>query len=248
MTTQNVAPVYPRPPEYYKRYTDENLAILKQVKEHGEEAFVASGGNLPNFNIFELEPPPPVTEGHYFSFKDKWTVVDVLPSLEENEQKQLYPSGEIDRVAEFKKLNHSAIFNFLELLNSLVKEPERSLDKLEQIQTIFVNMKHMLNEYRPHRARETLRLMMRNQLENRRRATEEIQKRCSELAKKLEAVKSSWKAMDELKMDLARCSSLKDDLDFEILTQNTQFEEVTDPNTYNISQETTQKMLRMIDE
>ncbi|CAG8435607.1 7950_t:CDS:2 [Funneliformis mosseae] len=247
MSTQNVAPVYPRPPMYYKRYTDENLAILKQVKEHGEDAFVASGGTLPNFNIFELEPPPPVTEGRYFSFNEPWTVVDVLPSLEESEQKQLYPSGEIDRVAELKKLNNSAIFNFLELLNSLVKEPERSLDKLEQIKTIFVNMKHMLNEYRPHQSRETLRLMMRNQLENRRRATEEIQNRCSEFSKKLEAVKTSWKALDELKMDLARCSSLKDDLDFEIKTQNTQSEEITDPNTYNISQETTQKMLEMID-
>src|SRR5205814_7131640 len=75
MTTQNVASVYPLPPDYYKRYTEENLDILKQVKEQGEEAFVASGGTLPqNFNILELEPPAPITEGHYYTFNEKWPV------------------------------------------------------------------------------------------------------------------------------------------------------------------------------
>jgi mediator of RNA polymerase II transcription subunit 7 len=75
MTTQNVASVYPLPPEYYKRYTDENLSILKQVKEQGEEAFVSSGGALPQtFNILELEPPPPITEGYYYTFNEPWPV------------------------------------------------------------------------------------------------------------------------------------------------------------------------------
>lgn len=75
MTTQNVASVYPLPPEYYKRYTDENLSILKQVKEQGEEAFVESGGALPQtFNILELEPPPPITEGYYHCFSEAWPV------------------------------------------------------------------------------------------------------------------------------------------------------------------------------
>ena len=75
MTSQNVASVYPLPPEYYKRYTDENLAILEQVKKQGEEAFVASGGTLPqDFNILDLDPPTPITEGHYKSFTDTWAV------------------------------------------------------------------------------------------------------------------------------------------------------------------------------
>ncbi|GBC07644.1 hypothetical protein RclHR1_00760014 [Rhizophagus clarus] len=203
MTTQNVASVYPLPPEYYKRYTDENLNILKQVKEQGEEAFVASGGALPQtFSILELEPPPPITEGYYHTFNEPWPVVDVLLSLEDQGHKQLYPSGKIDRNVELKKLNQSAIFNFLELLNSLVKDPDRSLEKFEQIKLIFLNMKHMLNEYRPHQARETLRSILKNQLEDRRRATEEIRNRCNELAKTLETIKSSWKALDEPKMDL----------------------------------------------
>ncbi|RIA98528.1 mediator complex, subunit Med7 [Glomus cerebriforme] len=203
MTTQNVASVYPLPPEYYKRYTDENLDILKQVKEQGEETFVSSGGALPqNFNILELEPPTPITEGYYYTFNDKWPVVDVLLSLKEQGEQQLYPSGEINRIVELKKLNQSAIFNFLELLNSLAKDPERSDEKFKQIKLIFLNMKHMLNEYRPHQARETLRLILKNQLEDRRRATEEIKNRCNEFAKTLENINSSWKALDELKMDL----------------------------------------------
>jgi mediator of RNA polymerase II transcription subunit 7 len=39
------------------------------------------------------------------------------------------------------------------------------------MQTIFVNMEHLLNEYRPHQARETLILMMEEQLERSRAET-----------------------------------------------------------------------------
>ncbi|KAG0344101.1 Mediator of RNA polymerase II transcription subunit 7, partial [Podila minutissima] len=43
--------------------------------------------------------------------------------------------------------------------------------KVDQIRLIFINMHHILNEYRPHQARETMRLMMQEQLDKKKRET-----------------------------------------------------------------------------
>lgn len=48
--------------------------------------------------------------------------------------------------------------------------------RIENISTIFINMHHILNEYRPHQARETLRLLMENQLEKKKEKTAEIRR------------------------------------------------------------------------
>lgn len=44
------------------------------------------------------------------------------------------------------------------------------------LRTLFINFHHLLNEYRPHQARESLILMMQDQLENSRAETEGIMK------------------------------------------------------------------------
>ena len=50
---------------------------------------------------------------------------------------------------QLKKLNHSLLFNFLELLNILVETPELALWKLGQIRDVIINLFMMLNQYRP---------------------------------------------------------------------------------------------------
>ncbi|CAG8568941.1 146_t:CDS:2 [Dentiscutata erythropus] len=151
MSSQNVASSFPLPPEFYKRYTDENLDKLKRIKEHGIEAFTSAGDTLPqDFDIFDLEPPKVITKGSYTMFNEPWPVVDRMRTLEENDMQQLYPKGEIDKALELKKLNNSVVFNFVELLDILVKDPDRGPDKCEQIKLLLINMKFLLNEYRPH--------------------------------------------------------------------------------------------------
>jgi mediator of RNA polymerase II transcription subunit 7 len=39
------------------------------------------------------------------------------------------------------------------------------MPKVQDIRTILINMHHLINEYRPHQARETLIMMMEEQLE-----------------------------------------------------------------------------------
>jgi len=53
----------------------------------------------------------------------------------------------------------------LELLDTLVDanlQNEREL-KLEDINLLFINLHHLINEFRPHQARETLRVMLQTQ-------------------------------------------------------------------------------------
>ncbi|ORZ09363.1 mediator complex, subunit Med7 [Lobosporangium transversale] len=168
---------FPAPPYYYQRYTQENLALLEKarVAAPGDEEITKSLEALP-FPILALEPPPPVKKGVYWMFGRAWPVQDSLATLEEQGIEQLYPKGPIDRVKELKKLNHSVVFNFLELVHTLSTSPSEFATKVDQIRVIFINMHHILNEYRPHQARETLKLMMEEQLRRKRKETEALRK------------------------------------------------------------------------
>lgn len=61
-----------------------------------------------------------------------------------------------------KKLNHSLLANFLDLLDLLVHSPDspKRAEKVEDLSLLFIHIHHLLNEFRPHQARETLRVMM----------------------------------------------------------------------------------------
>ena len=75
--------------------------------------------------------------------------------------KRLYPLH-FDRRRELKKLNQSLLVNFLDLLDLLVHCPDspRRAEKVEDLSLLFIHIHHLLNEFRPHQARETLRVMM----------------------------------------------------------------------------------------
>ncbi|KAF9586140.1 Mediator of RNA polymerase II transcription subunit 7 [Lunasporangiospora selenospora] len=137
------------------------------------------------FPILALEPPPPVKSGVYWQFGRPWPIRETIGSLEEQGCEQLYPKGPIDRVKELKKLNHSAVFNFLELVHTLATSPSEFPVKVDQIRMIFINMHHIINEYRPHQARETLKLMMQDQLSRKRQETAALRQTCEDLRKQL---------------------------------------------------------------
>ncbi|KAG2232545.1 hypothetical protein INT48_000925 [Thamnidium elegans] len=174
---QSARSAWPDPPAYYKRYTQDNVDLLKVAKTTGVFPEMAiSTPSVPEFQLQDLEPPSPPTD-EYTVFDQKWQIDDHLPTLDELGVKQLFPETPIDRVQELKRLNRSLIVQFLDLLDVLVNNPEEFGNSIENISTIFINMHHILNAYRPHQARETLRLLMENQLARKREQTAELRAR-----------------------------------------------------------------------
>jgi len=64
-----------------------------------------------------------------------------------------------------KKINASILVNFLDLLDVLIKCPDTSKreEKCADIAMLFIQMHHLINELRPHQARETIRVTLHNQ-------------------------------------------------------------------------------------
>ncbi|OZJ04439.1 hypothetical protein BZG36_02793 [Bifiguratus adelaidae] len=198
---------WPEPPFYYKRYTAHNVSLLEQwkggksappkikaaelehVQEGDGEKVVVKEVDLP---VHILEPPKPTFEdGSYSLFNQTWQIEDKLPSLSEMDVEQLYPDGPIDRIKELKKLNHSLVINYLQLLDLLVKNPQQFDTKVQHLRTIFINMHHLINEYRPHQAREILILLMQQQVERKRKATEQLEAKCRDMTDQLAALKTT---------------------------------------------------------
>eukprot|EP00727_Mastigamoeba_balamuthi_P000589 m51a1_g10527 hypothetical protein (210) ;mRNA; f:231210-231959 len=92
-----------------------------------------------------VPPRPPRSEG-----PTKY----VMPSLEDNNLRQLYPKDQID-ASQLVKLNHSLLFNFLQLLEVMTDDTPTEANlaaKCEDITLLFQNMYHLLNGYREHQA------------------------------------------------------------------------------------------------
>ncbi|XP_078682462.1 mediator of RNA polymerase II transcription subunit 7-like [Branchiostoma floridae x Branchiostoma belcheri] len=106
-------------------------------------------------------PPPPITD-QYSMFGSDYQVDDqIIRPLESQGIRRLHPD-KFDHKLELKKLNHSILVNFLDLLDILIKSPNtpRREEKIDDLNLLFIHMHHLINEYRPHQARETLRVMM----------------------------------------------------------------------------------------
>ncbi|VDN50659.1 unnamed protein product [Dracunculus medinensis] len=134
---------FPQPPEYAKQYTNENIAKKNVL------------------------PPPPIpceftVFGEDYNFEE-----DMIRSLQSQKMQQLFSSSG-DWRSELKKLNRSTIAAFLDLLDILVRcpnHPER-LEKINNLRLLFINMHHLINEYRPLQARDTLQLMLKQQIKS----------------------------------------------------------------------------------
>merc|ERR1719273_1702950 len=100
----------------------------------------------------------------------------IIQSLESQGIKRLYSTKDIDRKKELRKLNHSILVNFLDLIDILIKSPESTKreEKIEDINLLFIHMHHLINEFRPHQARETLRVMLMVQKRKRTNFTEKF--------------------------------------------------------------------------
>ncbi|CAG8578873.1 5349_t:CDS:2 [Ambispora leptoticha] len=236
----------PDPPPFYTRYTDANLKLLEKIKNYKgnkKEALNEFKDELPqDFDITELEPPQPIAEGSYNVFGLTWQVVSVNATLDENIPR-LYPEGDFDRQTELKKLNKRLCRKFIALLGSLSAEPfdeSKPTAISKDLQDTFMNIKQLLNEYRPHQVDDFFLILLLKVLVNRLTRLGSITgTRCSQLKDLLSMVKHKWSTTDQLKMTMPDNSQLG-----QFLSTRQQ----NPPSTsYNLSPATSSHMLQLID-
>merc|ERR1711990_356957 len=138
----------PLPPEiYYTKYT--NKAIRN--------------GAAPK--------PPKIPEGAVSVFgQPQCATWGTVRPIEEYDFPRLH-SQLYDRRVELKKLVQSVAVAFLDLLQILSTAPESPLrtQRIDDISLLFIHILHMINEFRPHQARETLKLIL--EVQKKRRET-----------------------------------------------------------------------------
>ncbi|KAJ2014135.1 Mediator of RNA polymerase II transcription subunit 7 [Coemansia sp. S85] len=178
---------YPAPPDYYVQFTDANVARL---------ASTDTDAALDDPELKFLVPPVPPLSGSYSGFGRLWQVQDRLPTLAEQNIPQLYSEGPIDRITELKRLNHSILFEFLDLVDVLIKDPSQFSARTERIRDILVNAHHLINEYRSHQAKETLKLMLQQQIDAKRESTRITLEKCKELQAEVERLRQEAAAVD----------------------------------------------------
>ena len=156
---------WPLPPsQYIDKYTDEA---------------VAAG----------LTPKPPaciVSEPYSMFGSPFFPNESIIRSLESQRVRRLYPQN-YDHKRELKKINHSLLTNFLDLLDILVKAPdsEQRIEKIDDVTLLFINMHHLINEYRQHQARETIKVMMTVQKKQRVDITERFKQQLEKVSNSL---------------------------------------------------------------
>ncbi|KAF5783687.1 putative transcription regulator MED7 family [Helianthus annuus] len=148
---------YPPPPPYYRLYTD----------------YERDPTSAP-------EPPPPI-QGTYLLYGSSYTTDDILPSLEDQGVRQLYPKGpNLDFKKELRSLNRELQLHILELADVLIARPSQYARRVEDISLIFKNLHHLLNSLRPHQARATLIHILELQIQRRKQAVDDIKRRREE--------------------------------------------------------------------
>ncbi|RCI16975.1 hypothetical protein L249_3078 [Ophiocordyceps polyrhachis-furcata BCC 54312] len=179
----SLASTFPNPPPFWHDFTPEKIRRAEALRKTSTTAIAAttcsSRSDLPP-DLVHLQPPREPKDGRWRVFGDQYMLDDKLPTLEEQGIANLQATGgpsssreskHYDRALELKCMAKSLLLNFLELTGLLSRSPAHAEAKMQDLRTLFINMHHVLNEYRPHQARESAMEMMQDHLDRTRAET-----------------------------------------------------------------------------
>jgi len=205
-TPNALAAAFPNPPPFWQAFSTENIGRVSALRSQQDPTTRGHDPakclpvrllDLPT-ELRWLEPPEPPADGKFRCFGDFFDMNDPLPSLEEQGIQQLYtppdtPNGKhADRALVLKRLAKSLLLNFLDLVGILSINPALSESKIADLRTLFINFHHLLNEYRPHQARESLIMLMQDQLDKSRSET----RRAKEMSEKVDGILQGLSKID----------------------------------------------------
>ncbi|KAL4800650.1 MED7 protein-domain-containing protein [Aspergillus venezuelensis] len=194
------------PPPLWKHFTLENLKKLEDIKKEQSKSEDGkpkrkhwSPSEMRSLTVppeLRFLVPPEIPSKQYSVFGEVQNLSTALPSLEEQGITQLYPSepkssanGEaptqpaqpLNHAYYLLKISKSLLLNFLEFVGILSVAPDQFEPKVEDIRNLFINAHHLLNLYRPHQARESLIMMMEEQLKRTKKEIQQMDKLKDEL-------------------------------------------------------------------
>lgn len=201
---------FPIPPPFYKHFTKDNIAQLRQIRkekagaqleEHTgsttlEKTKVLDTATLPT-ELRYLIPPPLPADGRWRTFGAQHDLHAPDPSLEDAGIEVLFPSDpavKLNPQPYLLSLARSLLTTFLALTGALSEDPTQYLDRVTDLKTIVTNMHDLINQYRPHQARETLILMLEERIEKLRGEVRSI----GEAGEKMEGVLKQLKDSGEI--------------------------------------------------
>ncbi|KAI4674252.1 uncharacterized protein J4E84_010627 [Alternaria hordeiaustralica] len=220
---------FPDPPPFYKHFTTENLARLKELEKEAppeddetksSPAYASTKLTveqilaLPTELRYLIPPEPPAddAEFHVFGTKEKakgkdvfqqnmdfiaeqlkwqdvfpdWTYEQLYPSSSTElttddpsaQQPTANNSASLDRQNYLFRFLRSILMSYISLLGIVAANPtsEQKDQKLKDIMTLVANMHALINEYRPHQARQTLIAKMEEQVRKKREEVEGVRR------------------------------------------------------------------------
>ncbi|KAI5371069.1 Putative mediator complex, subunit Med7 [Septoria linicola] len=205
---QLVAP-FPAPPPFYQHFTKQNRNRLRQLRK---EAAAASSSNTDNaaaekqdIDILSLPaelryliPPPPPSTTKFTVFGQEIDLEAPEPTLAEAGIEQLYPSDpsvKTNPQPHLIALARSLLTTFLGLIGVLAANPELYEERVSDLQAIMFNMHSLINQYRPHQARESLIMLMEDRVARMRAEIRGVEEGKERVGKLLEGMKSSEVAL-----------------------------------------------------
>ncbi|KAI9017375.1 MED7 protein-domain-containing protein [Gaertneriomyces semiglobifer] len=198
--TGSITAAYPLPPAYYKLYTDAAVAAFppyqrnKSESDSAQDVFsralrkyqrVHREEHYPESGIY-LHPPRPI-EGHYEIFGAAHTTDQLVKSLRESGETQLYSDKPLHFGDVLGNLVKALLANLVQLVDVLATRPEQHAFKIQQVRQLLVNIHHVINLYRQHQARDTVRLILEQQIARRRSMTARLRSHCADLRNQLQA-------------------------------------------------------------
>ncbi|CAI7673774.1 unnamed protein product [Penicillium viridicatum] len=202
------------PPPLWKHFSRENIDKVEQIKAEASKKEDGRSNKNKQWSAAELRAlelpselrylvPPDIPEGQYSVFGELQTMSTTLPSLQEQGIEQLYPeppaagteqnsqpSPPLNHAYYLLKISKSLLLNFLEFTGILSVSPEQFESKVEDLRNLFINAHHLLNLYRPHQARESLIMMMEEQLNHSREEMRQMDKVKAEVESVLEQLQA----------------------------------------------------------
>ncbi|KAJ5912213.1 Mediator of RNA polymerase II transcription subunit 7 [Penicillium subrubescens] len=215
-----VATAFAPPPPLWKHFTRDNLDKLDQIKTEASKDKDGIPAVEKKWSPAELRAlevpselrflvPPEIPTGEYTVFGEPQTLSTTLPSLKDQGIEQLYPEPASDADQALSQpaqhLNHayyllkiskSLLLNFLEFVGILSVSPEQFESKVEDLRNLFINAHHLLNLYRPHQARESLIMMMEEQLKRTREEIKQMDKVKADIESLMEQLEAEGGAVN----------------------------------------------------